>query len=278
MKKILAIIVIIIIVVLLGWLFVSDMSQPSQPVSLSSQPAASTTPPVGSTVTVAGVRVKIGAPFSIPATATGTTPIGTGQAWGTYTDAAAGFSFDYPSGIMDAYTKAADIKSIKSYLPINPAATLVLTLPPSQYPASTTVHQAAIVVAATTTPTFADCISAANAISQGVVTSGISVPTTTPTQISIVPPGAAPSSAPVNFYKFPDIYGGCWAGGCAFGTLIASYQHNTCYQFGLQAAVTDPGVYATSQQAFQKMNQINQRFETELTTLFYQILSTVQFQ
>ncbi len=277
MKKILAILVIVIIAILLGWLFLTNSVQPtsSKP---SSQSVPPTQPAVGSYATVSGVRVKIGAPFSIPSTATGTVPIGTGESWGTYTIAAAGFSFDYPSGIMHAYTKPADIKSIKGFLPINPAATVVLTLPSSQYPASTTVRQAAIVIAATTSPTFADCMSAANAVSQGVTTSGISVPTTTPTQISIVPPTAVPSAPPVNFYQFPNMYGGCWAGGCAFGTLVAAYQHNTCYQFDLQAAVTDPGVYAPSQQAFQKMNQINQTFESQLSTLFYQILSTVTFR
>ncbi len=275
MKKITILIILIIAVIVLGWYFYISY-QISGPQSLSSTTTSTSTgDAVGSLIHVDGVRVKIGQPFSIPATATGTSALGANGQWSTYTSATQGFSFDYPQ-IMAAYTNRKDIRGLKSYLPLSSDAQAVLALVPSQYPASTTVHEAFVVAAATTTPDFAACMSAAQEAGAG----GAGAATTTPVQVAIIPPGSnvTSPSASVDFYQLPSDLGGCWAGGCAFGTLFATYRSGTCYQFSLQAAVTDPGVYASSQAEFQQMNHNNQNFESQLTTLFYQILSTIRFQ
>lgn len=275
MKKITVLIVLIVAVIVVGWYFYISYQISGPQLLPVITTSTSTIGVAGSLAQIDGVTVKIGQPFSIPATATGTSALGAGGQWSTYTNSTRGFSLDYPQ-IMAAYTNHKDTRALKSYLPLNPDARVVLALTPSQYPASTTVHEAFVVAAATTTPDFAVCMSNAEKAGAG----GAGAATTTPIQVTIIPPSsnATSLSAPVDFYQLPSDLGGCWAGGCAFGTLFVSYRSGTCYQFSLQAAVTDPGVYVTNQTQFQQMNRNNQNFESQLTTLFYQILSTVTFQ
>jgi len=216
---------------------------------------------------VSGVLVKIGQPFSIPTLPAGQNAIGTGESWGTYTDSADSISFDYPSGVVNLSTKPSDISQIHSYIPISSTAKAVLTLPPSQYAASTTVRDVAVVLNAAAVSDFSTCINSAE-----------SDYVAAPVETLITPPVAGVAT-PNSFYQLPGVTaGGCWAGGCAFGTLFVTYQNGTCYQFGLQAAVADPGAIVTSQSQFQQMDHNNTIFENRIAALYYQILSTIQFQ
>jgi hypothetical protein len=222
---------------------------------------------------VSGILVKIGQAFAIPTQGgSASQQIGAGQSWTTYTSSAGGFQFDYPASSVDAYTNSASIQGIKSYLPINPEATVVLTLPPNIYPAKTTLKEAAMVFSVTSTPDLKTCISQA---------AGQSGESMTPVEVPILPPNADPANpqgSAVDFYQVPNDYGGCWAGGCAYGTLFATYQNNTCYQIGLQAAVTDPGALYSTTAGVLAAEAVNTSFEQRLSVLFDQIISTIEFK
>jgi hypothetical protein len=269
-RSVLAILIILVLIIagLFAWYWFDN--NPAVPLTQNSASSgASALSTTTNSKTIDGITVTIAKPFYIPTVPAGTQPIGVGSEWSSYSVGKYGTRVDYPTGALAVYTSPSDIKNIRSYLPIDPQASDVLTLLPQQYPAGVTVKDVFIVTTASSTPDFKTCIESAWGNGQHV----------TPGEVSVVPPGAAPASAPIFFYELPGIIeDGCWAGGCPFGSMFVSYQKGVCYSFGQQAAVIEPSNYGGTAAQIKQAEAANKTFEARLQTLFYQILSTVRFQ